>query len=340
MIAGVALVGAGAIVISPVVASPPAIHLPAVQLSAAMRPVGIENPITVFAPIIAQTLTDAQRVITNSIEDPAPILESVLLNQSNNAFDLAAGVGAGAAVLGTAAFDTPAAIVKAAKQVAAGDPAGALATLSSVTLQPLQTAASAVLQSVQDVIQNQLAIAGRLVVAVPDAAMRVATAVVNSVAQTTRAVVQAGLGVVGAAATLDPVKVVNAFTDGAANVTSVVEQTTIGGPQMVKEEAAKADLAIQPRTPSIAVAVNQGRAEIARAITQPAREKEAAAADTTVAAAALVAVPSATQPALVKAKPKGPIRKVVAAVRKEVKTVVKDIKAALRGPAKKAEAAK
>lgn len=65
MIAGVALVGAGAIAVSPVVASPPGIHLPAVQLSAAMQQTGLENPITVFAPIFAQTLADAQRAITN-----------------------------------------------------------------------------------------------------------------------------------------------------------------------------------------------------------------------------------------------------------------------------------
>jgi hypothetical protein len=182
-------------------------------------------------------LADAQRVISNSIENPAPIVQSVLLNQSNNAFDLVAGVGEGAAVLGTAAFDTPTAIVKAARQVLAGDVTGALATLSSVTLQPLQAAAGAVLRSVQDVIDNQLAIAGRLVEAVPDAAMRVVTSVVNSVALTTRAVVQAGLGVVSAATTLNPVKVANAFTNGAANVTSVLEQTTIGGSQLPRERS-------------------------------------------------------------------------------------------------------
>jgi hypothetical protein len=34
------------------------------------------------------------------------------------------------------------------------------------------------------------------------------------------------------------------------------------------------------------------------------------------------------------------VRKIVAAVRKEIKTVVKEVKAALRGPAKKAEASK
>jgi len=336
MIAGVALVGAGAIAVSPVVASPPDIHLPAVQLSAAMQPTGLENPITVFAPIFAQTLADAQRVITNSIENPAPIVQSVLLNQSNNAFDLVAGVGEGAAVLGTAAFDTPTAVVRAARQVLAGDVAGALATLSSVTLQPLQAAAGAVLRSVQDVIDNQLAIAGRLVEAVPDAAMRVVTSVVNSVALTTRAVVQAGLGVVSAATTLNPVKVANAFTNGAANVTSVFEQTTIGGSQLAQE--AKLERVVA-RTPSILVAVNSGRAEIAQAIS-PVKRAEAKAADTTVASKASVAPSTTKQPALVKAKPKGPVRKIVAAVRKELKTVVKEVKAALRGPVKKAEAAK
>jgi hypothetical protein len=67
--------------------------------------------------------------------------------------------------------------------------------------------------------------------------MRVVTSVVNSVALTTRAVVQAGLGVVSAATTLNPVKVANAFTNGAANVTSVLEQTTIGGSQLPRERS-------------------------------------------------------------------------------------------------------
>jgi len=333
MIAGVALVGAGAIAVSPVVASPPDIHLPAVQLSAAMRQAGLENPVTVFAPIFAQTLADAQRVITNSIENPAPIIQSVLLNQSNNAADLVSGLGEGATLLGTAAFDTPTAVAQAARQVMAGDVTGALATLSSVTLQPLQAAAGAVLRSVQDVIDNQLAIASQLVVAVPDAAMRVGTAVVNSIALTTRAVMRAGMGVVTAAATLDPVKVANAFTDGAADVTSVFEQTTIGGSALAQEARLEQ---VAPRTPSIVVAVNQGRAEIARAISRPVKEKEFAVAD--VVSAKATTMSTTTQPALAKAKPKGPVHKVVAAIRKEIKTVVKEIKAALRGPVKKAAA--
>ncbi|MCW2590402.1 MAG: hypothetical protein JWQ86_2829 [Mycobacterium sp.] len=70
------------------------------------------------------------------------------------------------------------------------------------------------------------------------------------------------------------------------------------------------------------VAVNSGRAEIAHAIS-PQKRAVAQAADTTVASKALVATSTTTQPALVKAKPKGPVRKIVAAVRKEIKTVVK-----------------
>jgi len=143
--------------------------------------------------------------------------------------------------------------------------------------------------------------------------------------------------VVSAATTLNPVKVANAFTNGAANVTSVFEQTTIGGSQLAQE--AKLERVVA-RTPSIFVAVNSGRAEIARAISPVKRAEAQAAADTTVASKASVATSTTKQPALVKAKPKGPVRKIVAAVRKELKTVVKEIKAALRGPVKKAEAAK
>ena len=55
--AGVALVGASVIAVTPVAAPPRDIHLPPVHLSAA-----IENPATVFAPALtaAQTLIATQ----------------------------------------------------------------------------------------------------------------------------------------------------------------------------------------------------------------------------------------------------------------------------------------
>jgi hypothetical protein len=342
MVAGIALVGAGAIAVSPMAASLPAIHMPTLQLTATQRPTGIIDPVTVFAPIFAQTLTDVQQIITNQIANPAPILQAVLQNQTNNALNLANGLGEAGADLGNAALATPAAVLAATKQVLAGNLTGALRTLESVTLQPLGAATVAVVRSIQNVLQNELAIAGRLAVALPTAAMGIVAATVNAVAQTTRAIVVAGLGVVSAAATFNPVNVVNAITEGAANVTSVFVQTTIGQPQIAKQQVAKTALARQQTTPSIATAINQGRAEIAQAIVPQKRAEKAEVAATSTAT---VASSTTTQTAAVTAvKSKVSVArapKAVAPAHKDSSSVAKAIKKALGGAAaKKAKAAK
>jgi hypothetical protein len=265
---GVTLAGASAIAVSSLAAPPAAVQASDLHLTLSTSPM-LENPVDVLAPILQQAVTDASGLITRELNNPAPILRAVLTNQTNNAFSLVNGAVDGSVLLGDAAFNAPAAIVTAGQQVLSGDLPGALATLQNATLVPVAGAAMVAVQTLQGVITNQLAIASRLAVAIPSAAMTIVGATVNAVSQITLAAVQAGFGVFAAAITLNPVTVANAITDGVANVASVAEQTTIGQPAFVAPAAAaavQAPTVVAARSPSILEAINISRRQIANAI--------------------------------------------------------------------------
>jgi hypothetical protein len=306
IVAGVTLVGAGAIAVSPIAATPPDIHLPAVRLTAMQSNPGFENPIDVFAPILQQTLQDTQSLLTQESRDPFPIVRAGLLDLTS-AFGLIGPVpqpvpqpGPG---LGNA-FSTPTAAATVGRQVLAG---GALGSVTNPV--------GGVANTVQVFLQNQLTVAVQLAGAVPQAAFGVMVSTFNAVVQTTLAVISAGVGVVGAVATLNPVRVWNSIVNGTALVAKVVEQTTIGQPQFNKTNAvgsidAAPSIGIS-RIPSIAVSINNGRRLIANALSPQLARAQAAQAPVTgaqLAAAnttATSAVPS-TAGATPAAKPAKP----------------------------------
>ena len=88
--AGVALVGASAIAVTPVTVPPPDIDIrdTAVQLSA------LVNPIDVFTPIFEAALENAQAVGEAIAANPAPILEQVIANQLGSIGNIGAGIEA------------------------------------------------------------------------------------------------------------------------------------------------------------------------------------------------------------------------------------------------------
>lgn len=71
--AGVALVGASVIAVTPLAAPPPAIQTHAVQLSAA-----VDNPIDVFAPVFDKANTVVQAAIQAEVGKPFPILNALI----------------------------------------------------------------------------------------------------------------------------------------------------------------------------------------------------------------------------------------------------------------------
>ncbi len=88
--AGVALVGASAIAVTPVTVPPPDLDIrdTAVELSA------LVNPIDVFTPIFEAALENAQAVGEAIAANPAPILEQVIANQLGSIGNIGAGIEA------------------------------------------------------------------------------------------------------------------------------------------------------------------------------------------------------------------------------------------------------
>jgi hypothetical protein len=269
IVAGVTLIGAGAIAVSPIAANPPDIHLPAIQLTAMARQPAVENPFAVFAPILQQTTQDAQSLLTQESRDPFPIVRAALM-------DLTGGFGL------TAPVPQPFVGAATAGQPLAG---GALGLVSNP--------GGGVVSTVQGFLQRQLTVASQLLTAVPTAAFGVAVSTANAFVQTTLAAIQATIGVVGAVISLNPVGIVNSVTNGVALVAKVVEQTTIGAPQPLAFAAAGVNTAQSliavRRIPSIAESILNGRRLIANALSpQPVA---VAASATTAATTAVAAAP-------------------------------------------------
>jgi hypothetical protein len=274
---------------------------------------GLENPIDVFTPILQQTLQDAQSLLTQESNNPFPIVRAGLLDLTS-AFGLISPVPQPFVRVGNA-FNTTTTDAIAGQPLAGGG------------LGPVTDPMGGVARTVQGFIQRQLTVANQLLTAVPTAATGVMVSSVNAFVQTTLAVLRAGLGVVGAVASLNPVRVVNSVIDGTALVAKVVEQTTIGQPRFVANAAA--DVATAPsigtisRIPSIAESINNGRRLIANALS-PQRALAARAPVTgaqfavlsttgTPAATSATGATPGTQPAATSTTAAAPAVKVAAA---------------------------
>jgi hypothetical protein len=288
LVAAATLVGAGVIAISPIAPAPP--HVSAqVRLSMAAQPIVLENPVDAFAPVFQSALQGTGALINQVINNPTPILQSVLVNANAYAFALAlGGVNAGVA-LSDAAWATPAAIVVATQQVIKGDVQGALATLHDGIVVPLGNAVDAIDSPVQRILQHQMSVAQQLVKVVPEAVSGVVTATISSIQQVAAAARDAGTGVATSAGTLSPIAVANAITDGAVNVAQVFVSSTIGGTKLAQAYETAATRALAYR--SIASAIIAGRQNIADVISVNRR------AEAVKAVAAATAVPAITAPA-------------------------------------------
>ena len=223
-----------------------------------MQGPGFVNPIDVFGPILQQTLQDTQSLVTREIRDPFPIVRAGLLDLTS-IFGVISPVPQPGPGVGNAYSAPTGAVTGGPLQNAAGG--------------PLAGPPGGVVTGVQGFLQRQLTIAMQLATTLPSVGIDIGVSVVNSVVRSAMALIRAGMGVVTAAATLDPVRVFNSVVNGTALVAKVVEETTIGGRQFNKTTVVgNADTAPSvdasrsigiSRIPSIAVAINTGRQRIA-----------------------------------------------------------------------------
>lgn len=215
MTAGVALVGAGVIAITPVAAPPPEIQAHAVQLSAT----AIDDPFAVFSPVFDTVDTLVQQAIQAQIDNPFPIVNGLIgkgLADGQHLGAIAAVVGA--QVVSVAA-NFPVAMGKAAQKAAAGDFTGAVGEFTPVFTGPFfQVLAQWPL--VPAYVKQQFVVAGQLA----SEAMGVTWSITVGQALRLFTVVNAVAGALDELAVAipagDPGRAVNAVQHGVANTVS------------------------------------------------------------------------------------------------------------------------
>ncbi len=133
--AGVALVGASVIAVSPVAPPVPDIKVAATpNMSTAMQLASTSNPLLALSQLVGNSLNSASGLFGQFAASPAPILSQVLVNQSAN-FDLVALTAQQiATLLPDLVEQVGTDLQKIASQLGAGDIVGAAETLNQTLL--------------------------------------------------------------------------------------------------------------------------------------------------------------------------------------------------------------
>jgi hypothetical protein len=133
--AGVALLGAGVIAVSPMAPPVPDIHLPSVS-TAANNLVALTSPLHLgdaYNQVLQAAITNIQGLIQNVADDPTPILNKIIADQSASLSNLAAALQtAGGAAATTLTAQVPALLQTALNQLAASNVSGAVNTLLEI----------------------------------------------------------------------------------------------------------------------------------------------------------------------------------------------------------------
>lgn len=218
---GVALVGASVIAVAPI-APRAELHLPAVNLTAS-----IENPITVFTPVVNAAGDLIRETLQAEFADPFPILRQIFANQQYTVQQLLSAVNAGGAAIGELVSGLPAALEAAGAILRTGDINGAIDSLVASGLQPILNFILGVSTPLQAAFERPFVVGQELV----GAAFEVGLAVTVALAQTfigigfqvgTTPVLQNLVNVtesiVQSIGTLNPINVINAVQNGIADI--------------------------------------------------------------------------------------------------------------------------
>ncbi|MGE2723213.1 hypothetical protein [Mycolicibacterium pulveris] len=135
MTAGVALVGASVIAVSPVAPPVPDIKVAAAPaVSSAMQLASATNPLIAFSELFSNTLTNASGLFEQFAASPAPILQQVLINQGANLALIANTAEQLAVLFPDLVEQIGANLREMATQLAAGDFVGAGQTLNETLI--------------------------------------------------------------------------------------------------------------------------------------------------------------------------------------------------------------
>ncbi|MGA5543765.1 hypothetical protein ACPCIR_18080 [Mycobacterium sp. NPDC051198] len=212
MTAGVALVGAGVISVTPVAAPPPEMQSHSIQLSAA-----IDSPIEVFSPVFTKASTVIQNAIQAEIDDPFPIIVGLagkLAADGKTLGDIASTLGQSYAGL---VAGLPGALTTYAQKLAAGDFTGAVGAFMPIAMGPFMTTFMQ-LMNIQNFVKTQFDVARDLTGKAILTAWSVGPGQLLSIYGVIGAVTSTLGEFVKAVPTGDPGKIVNVIQHGAANI--------------------------------------------------------------------------------------------------------------------------
>lgn len=274
--AGVALIGASAIAISPVAPPMPDITVPAVS-TAEVSLSAATDPIQAYVQLVTNTFTNVSTLIGQELADPAPILRQVIDNQIATAVSLGSALQDSAVALGNALdpsnpYSIPSLLQLAVSNLLSGDINGAVANAWSAfltpvvgvglpLLEPITAAIRQPIQNVLNVVDTQLAVVMPLLGAL-NVAYRTIT-VAGNVGQ----------------------EILDSATAGDA---LAVVSTMLSSPAVIADAFLNGDeLGGGVFGPSLGLlgTLRQAREMIAAAITPPATEAAGAATDTTLRSA-------------------------------------------------------
>ncbi|MUL85770.1 hypothetical protein, partial [Mycolicibacterium sp. CBMA 329] len=159
--AGVALIGATAIALTPVTAPAPAVHVPAIH-SAVVELSSFQNPLALWADVLGAAGGNVVGLAGQWLEDPAPMLTQIIANQIHSLGVLATAGNSLATGLANAFnpendYGVPAILQKAFGQIAAGEfEDGFLTAFSTVVFlgMPIMMAASQVWPAISQPFKN------------------------------------------------------------------------------------------------------------------------------------------------------------------------------------------
>ncbi|MDF3336669.1 hypothetical protein P3H80_04520 [Mycolicibacterium septicum] len=210
--AGVALVGASVIAVTPVTAPPPAMQSHSIQLSAA-----IDDPIEVFAPVFAQASTVIQNAIQAEIDDPFPIIVGLagkLAADGKALGDIANALGQS---YGGLVAGLPGALTTYAQKIASGDFTGAVGAFMPIAMGPFFTTFMQLI-NFQSFVKTQFDVARDLTNAAIMGVYGLGPGQLLSVYGVIAAVTGTLDKLVKAVPTGDPGEIVNVIQHGAANI--------------------------------------------------------------------------------------------------------------------------
>lgn len=223
--AGVAVVGAGALIAAPLAVPPPEIHLPAIHVSSAeVQLAALANPIAEWVTVVQTTFANVAALGVQFQNDPAPILAQLLKNQLANASTLATALEGTVGVLGSQVAALPAATLLAAQQLAAGEFSAAVGTLFQAGIGLILGPAISLIGATSIITDGAQRFAN-VVAAIPNALLPVGLAAISPIAGAVYSFGDAGQAVIDAARKGDVAGALSAL----ANIPAIVTNAFLNG---------------------------------------------------------------------------------------------------------------